>query len=63
MKASTKAYIALKQVYMDEHNRTKQLFLQLLGELFPGYEPNLDLVTLFIENLTNLEVVEMRSFA
>lgn len=63
MSASTKAYIALKQIYLNEHNRTKELFLQLLNELFPGYPVDRDLTSLFIENLTNLEVVEMRSFA
>lgn len=61
MAASTAAYIALKQIFLAEHNRTKGMFVQLLSELFPGYQPNLDLVTLFIENLTNLQVVEMRS--
>ena len=57
MKASSKAYIALKQIYLDEHNRTKELFIQEFNALFPGYEVDRDLVTLFIENLTNLEVL------
>ena len=58
MHTTTVSYIELKQVYKTQHNRDIEKLSEYIGE---GVEP--ELISEYINNLENLEMVEMTPYA